>query len=292
MKKRRKTILLTGLIMTLSIVTATVFAQENFVHENVEKLWTSDQVFKVPESVYFDADRDVLYVANINGRSTAVDGNGFISKLSPSGEVIELKWVEGLNAPKGMGVYNGALYVTDINRVVKIDIESGAVLETFNAPEAEFLNDIAVDEMGIVYVSDMRTNEIYRVKEGTIKKWIELFDYKGPNGLYSREGRLFIGVNNYIVSVDLNSGDMMRFVSNTGGIDGLEGAYSNYFLISDWSGKVHVVHPKENKTLIIDTTPGNINAADIEYDPEKQILYVPTFNDHRIEAYSLKNYFP
>lgn len=292
MKNLKKSFLFSGLIITLSIISATIFAQENFMHENIEKLWTSEQVFKVPESVCFDAERDVLYIANINGRSNAVDGNGFISKLSPSGEVIELKWVEGLNAPKGMGIFDGVLFVTDINRVVKIDIESGTVLKTFNAPEAEFLNDIAVDEMGIVYVSDMRTNEIYRVKDGAIKKWIELFDYKGPNGLFAEEGRLFIGVNNSIISVDLNSGDMIRFVSNTGGIDGLEGAYSNYFLISDWSGKVHVVHPKENKTLIIDTTPGNINAADIEYDAEKQILYVPTFNDHRIEAYSLKKYFP
>ena len=45
------------------------------------------------------------------------DKNEFISKVSPSnGSIIDLNWVTGLNAPKGIAISNDGskLYVSDI----------------------------------------------------------------------------------------------------------------------------------------------------------------------------------
>jgi hypothetical protein len=87
---------------------------------NLEKLG-----FKTPESVMYNAKEDVYLVSNINvdGIPTKKDNNGFISKLAPDGTVLNLKWIAGgandvtLNAPKGMAIVGGTLYVTDLDTV-------------------------------------------------------------------------------------------------------------------------------------------------------------------------------
>ena len=58
---------------------------------------------------------------------TAKDGEGWISKLSPKGEVLEAKWVTGLNAPKGMRVQGDTLWVSDIDELVAINRKSGKI---------------------------------------------------------------------------------------------------------------------------------------------------------------------
>ena len=64
-----------------------------------------------PESAVLDAAAGVLYVSNVNGEANAADGNGYIAKLSLQGEVQEKEWVTGLNAPKGLALHDGKLYV-------------------------------------------------------------------------------------------------------------------------------------------------------------------------------------
>ena len=70
----------------------------------------TDAGFSVPESMLHDGVADVYLVSNINGSALEADGNGFISRVAPSGEVLELKWIDGeaegvtLNGPKGMAI--------------------------------------------------------------------------------------------------------------------------------------------------------------------------------------------
>ena len=79
--------------------------------------------FSTPESVLYDPEADVYLVANIHGGPSARDGNGFISRLSPEGEVIALKWIDSaaegvtLDAPKGMALVGERLFVADIDVV-------------------------------------------------------------------------------------------------------------------------------------------------------------------------------
>ncbi len=81
------------------------------------KAWETDTTLRTPESVLYDG-RSTLYVANMDGQADALDGSGFISKVSLDGKIENLRWTSGLNAPKGMGLYKKRLYVTDVYRLM------------------------------------------------------------------------------------------------------------------------------------------------------------------------------
>ncbi|MCK5077576.1 MAG: ATP/GTP-binding protein, partial [Calditrichia bacterium] len=98
--------------------------------ELIEK-WATKAEFKTPESVLYNQNLNILYVANINGSPAEKNGEGFISQLSIDGKIVKLKWITGLNAPKGMGVFKNKLYVTDIDRIVEIDIKKNEITKEY-----------------------------------------------------------------------------------------------------------------------------------------------------------------
>lgn len=125
--------------------------------------WTISEGIQTPESVYFDKSSGFLFVSQIGaGGGMAKDGDGWISKLSTDGKVIENKWVTGFNAPKGLRSHDRTLWVADIDRIVAIDIEKAAIIKEVSVPGARFLNDIACDAEGTVYVSDLLTRKIHK----------------------------------------------------------------------------------------------------------------------------------
>ena len=132
----------------------------------------------------------MLYVSNVNGPPLDKDGNGFISKLSPEGEIEELEWITGLNAPKGMIMDGDKLYVTDIDRLVEIDPETGKIVGTYPAEGAIFLNDPAVGPDSTVYVSDIAGRKIFARAPGadTLEIWFAPDDLMHIIGL-TRRGR-------------------------------------------------------------------------------------------------------
>jgi hypothetical protein len=79
-------------------------------------VWTLEGL-ETPESVYFDEARDTLYVSNIAGEMLEKDGNGFISRVGLDGQMLEARWVTGLDAPKGLVSDGTTLYVSDIDRL-------------------------------------------------------------------------------------------------------------------------------------------------------------------------------
>lgn len=262
-------------------------ATESSKPELISK-WSTDSVMRIPESVKYDADNDVLYVANIQGNSNEKDGQGFISRVSTDGEVLDLKWVTGIDAPKGMGVYEGKLYVTNIDEIVEIDIAAGKVTNHYSLEGAQFANDIDINDAGVVFASDSRGGKVYRLQRGTAEKWLESDKLQGPNGLFTKKEHLLIGTNGAVLRADYETGELEEFISNTGGIDGLEEVGDGYYIKSDWAGHVHLLHPEKEKLLLLNTADDNINAADIDFIPETNMLYVPTFNDNRVMAYELK----
>jgi len=144
--------------------------QQQVGQTSITKLWETLNVLKNPESVAYAPKQNVLFVSNINGKPDQKDQNGFISKVSPSnGSIIELNWVTGLNAPKGIAISNNnsRLYVSDITDLVEIDIGTGKIIKRFNAPGSAFLNDVVSDNQGNIYVSDTVTNTIYKLATNT-----------------------------------------------------------------------------------------------------------------------------
>jgi hypothetical protein len=284
MKTKKHIVLLT----IFCLIGFVLKAQEVYQNERLTKLWETKEGLKVPESVLYNSIDKVLYVSNVNGEPWKKDGNGFISKLSLKGDFITLNWVAGLNAPKGMGIYKGKLYVTDIDEVVEIDIASGKILNHYKNPKAVNLNDISVGTDGTVYVSDTGSKYIFALKNGKLEVFVDSDKTAKTNGVFVYEKELLAGANDKIWAIDLKTKAIRALVDNTGYIDGLVAVGDGTFLISDWAGHVsQVAHGKSNIKLL-DTTPKKINAADIEFIMQDKMLLVPTFNDNRVVAYRLK----
>lgn len=134
--------------------------------QQLTKIWESNEGLPVPESVLYDGVKSLLYVSLIDGSGTEKDGKGGIALLNLDGTMRNAKWATGLNAPKGLSLYKGLLYVADINSVVVIDVITGNTVDEIDIAGSRFLNDVTVDNNGIVYVSDTRDNKIYQIRNG------------------------------------------------------------------------------------------------------------------------------
>jgi hypothetical protein len=83
-------------------------------------LWTVAADIASPESAFYDAASNSVFVSNINGGVTDKDGNGYITRLTPDGKVVNARWATGMNGPKGLRSAGGTLWAADIDEVVGI----------------------------------------------------------------------------------------------------------------------------------------------------------------------------
>lgn len=260
-----------------------------FINSYAQKLtevWRTDTVLKSPESVLYDASTKTIFVANINGKSDEKDGNGFITQLNVDGSVKQLQWIKGLNAPKGMAIVKGKLYVADIGELVQIDIKKSKIEKRYPAPEAVFLNDVAAGKTGEVFVSDSRINKVYLLKNGKFSKWLEDQSFDKINGLFVEDSFLYIG-SKVIHRVNIKTKEMQVIQEDCGGIDGLEKDAKSNFIFSNWVGRIYYLEGK-NITKMLDLTQEKINTADIHFANAIDLLLVPTFLDNRVIAYRLE----
>ncbi len=263
-------------------------------------LWaTETSELKTPESVIYDLKRNVLYVSNINGSPMEKDGNGFITKLSTDGNLIDLKWASGdLSAPKGMAIANDHLFVTDISRVVEIDLEDGKLIKTYPVAEAVFLNDAVADNEGNVYISDMMTDSIYRIKNGMIELWLKSEKLASPNGLAIDQDKLIVGswgvmdgegfattIPGHLLIVSLYTKEISDLgnANPVGNLDGVEITANGDFLVTDWmAGTLFRIDRQGHAETLANLNQGS---ADLEYIQEKNLLLIPMMKDHKIVAY-------
>lgn len=259
--------------------------------KSLQKVWETDTTLRTPESVLYHPKENVLFVANINSDPGGKDGNGFISKVSLDGKVQTLKWAEGLSAPKGMGYYKDRLYVTDVDQIVAINLADGKIAKTWSVSYAEpFLNDITVDNKGVVYVSDSKQDKIFKIENDKLDVFMEGEQLQKPNGLLAQKGKLMIGSTavNTLRSIDLATKKITDVASGMGATDGIVTDNKGNYMVSDWNGQVFWVTAKGDKTQLLDTKADKINSADIEYIPSKNLLLVPTFFKNSVVAYQVK----
>jgi len=260
-------------------------------------VWETDG-FGEPETVLFDPDRELLYVSNIAGEPLGVDGLGYISRVGVDGQIRDLEWVTGLDAPKGMVLAGSTLYVADISRLVAIDAEAGEIVASWDAEGAQFLNDVAADGEGRVYVSDMLTNRIYVLENDALSVWLEGDALMHPNGLDLADGRLLVSargqdmqpdfstlVPGHVLAIDLATKELSALGSGDpiGNLDGLEQAGDTGWLATDWiAGALIRVRPDGSHDTLIDLDMGSAN---LEFLAAEKIAIVPMMLDGRIVAY-------
>ncbi len=258
--------------------------------------------FQTPESVLHDSIADVYLVSNINGGPLATDGNGFISRLQPDGSVQTLKWIDGagagvtLNAPKGMGMSGDTLFVADITAVRLFDRVTGTPIGRWNVPGSSFLNDIAVDTSGVVYVSDSGlragpdgfapsgTDAVYRFDPDGTPTRITAGDPLGrPNGLAAGPDRLVLVSfgSGAVFQIDPTNGQTSGLPRPPAGqLDGVVRTSQGALLVSSWEGQaVYRMGPGGQFTTVVDSVEA---PADIGYDARRDRLLIPLFTSNRV----------
>lgn len=257
----------------------------NAFSQTLTKQWTTTDGLKTPESVLYDTGSNSIFISNINGQASEKDGNGFISILGIDGKMKNLNWVTGLNAPKGLAIYNGNLYVADIDELVVINIKEARITDKIKLENAKFLNDVTASEDGTIFVTDMRDNKIYVLENGKLTLWLEDQLISNPNGLWAENGKLYIGTGQ-ILQADIKTKEIQVLVNDCGGIDGIEKLKDGNFIYSNWKGLIFIT--KGVKSIQLLDTVDKQNTADIDFVPEKNIVLVPTFLANSVEAYLLK----
>ena len=251
--------------------------------------WETDSLLTTCEAVLYDDTSKIIYVANINEEPWEKDNNGFISTINDKGEILNLKWIEGLSGPKGMGISNGKLYVNDIDAIVEIDIQQQKILNRYEVPNNPQLNDITVSPNGVVYSSGSNSNTIYKLDSGKVVVLAE-GDLNRLNGLlWQKEGMYYLESGNQNFGI-LNMNDL-TFKTLTTGIghgDGVVRLQNGDFIISSWKGAIFYINSKDwTKSLLLNTEAESIQTADIDYIPSTQTLLIPTFFNNRVKAYKV-----
>ena len=85
-----------------AILSACALFTCNAQKHSIEKIWETDNIVAVPESVLLDINKNILYVSLIDGGGWDADGKGGVGKLETNGQGYDSTWITGLNAPKGM----------------------------------------------------------------------------------------------------------------------------------------------------------------------------------------------
>ncbi|HEX4336461.1 MAG TPA: hypothetical protein VH062_11145 [Polyangiaceae bacterium] len=265
-----------------------------------------DVGFKTPESVLWDPEQDVYFVSNINGSPLAVDGNGFISKVTPDGKNVELMWIDGskktsaLNAPKGLAISGNTLYVADLTFVRMFDRKTGAPKGKIAIPGSTFLNDLATGPDGTVYVSDSGmkagndgfapsgTDSVYKIVKGNRPvKLIADKELGGPNGLAVDETGVWVVTfgSGELYKVDLNGKKEPGQKLPAGTLDGLIKLTDGTMLATSWAASAIFRGAPGGtfETIVHDVK----SPADIGFDTKRNVILIPLFQLDTVELQKL-----
>ncbi|MBN2634311.1 MAG: hypothetical protein JXR66_12190 [Bacteroidales bacterium] len=251
--------------------------------------WRTDSALMTPESVILDRKRDMLYVANLNMEPRKKDGNGFISKMDRTGKIIELRWIEGLSSPKGMGIIGDTLFAADVDEVVVMDISTGEIIRKIPIEGAGMLNDITAAGKGNLFISDTDRNKIHKYSGGKITEWL-VEGLNGPNGLLYEESRLLVASQGGgdFATYDLSTKNRTLLADSVGRGDGIAfTGIPGYYIVTDWEGEIFMVNPDNSRVSLLRTKEAGSNTADIEFLRQENLLLVPTFFKNTIVAFKL-----
>lgn len=255
-----------------------------FGQRQLAELWETKDL-PTPESVLYSPSNNLLYVSLIDGETMGKDGKGGVAVLNMDGTVKTKDWVTGMDAPKGLAIYKDMLYVADITSVSVVDIITGNEVNKIEFPGAVMLNDVTVDDNGVVYVSDTRAGKIYQMRNNRPSVFLE--NTPSVNGLKYTNGHLHALVGPELWKID---GDGKSTIIAKGfelGGDGLEPLKDGEFLVTCWGGLVYHVKADGTFDKLMDVR-GQMNTADLGFHPETNTVYIPTFNNNSVKAYQLK----
>lgn len=259
--------------------------------------------FQAPESVLYDAAADQYLVSNVNGLPNDADDNGFISRVSPDGKVVVLKWIDGaeadveLHAPKGMAIVGEVLYVADLDHIRKFSTRNGAVLGAISVPSASSLNDISAAPDGTLYFTDLGArvtaesleptgqDAVYKLIREQARAVVRGKQLSQPNGVWADASGVWVVSFAGNELFDVTSGSKAKAQRLPASqLDGIVKANDGRFYVSSWeSNQILVGEPSGTFQVAYDVN----SPADIGYDNKRNWLLIPIMLENMIKLQPL-----
>lgn len=274
-----------------------------------KKNWQTDGL-EQPESVVFDASNQIYYVSNISGKPTELNGKGFISRVATNGDLLQKRWVTGMNAPKGMAQHGNLLFVADMQQLHIIDIAMGRITKTITEQNSKMLNDISIDEQGNVYISDLLDGGIYKLDHtninqptATLEKWITAESLPLTNGVLVDGKRLLVATWGKdmqadfstkelggLYSVDIASKRITPLVNaqKIGNLDGIVKVGSQ-IIVNDWiNGNIFSYQENSNNQTAKTSTLFSAEKTSADIGTDGTNLLVPVMMQNKLISYELQ----
>jgi sugar lactone lactonase YvrE len=262
------------------------------------KPWFVRTGFVAPEAVRYDPDQDVYFVGNWGtGSASATDNNGYISRMKPDGQIENLRFIAGgtnrvvLHAPRGMYIVGDTLWVADADAVRGFNRRTGEKLANidFSALDRGFLNDVAADASGVLYITDTGRNKLYKVTGGPTLVMADSA-LGAPNGI------TWDGANNRFIIVPYGGHKGIRAwvpgattltdigMSTGAKYDGVEVLSGGRILVSSQAdSSLHIFTGNTGRAVIHTLGP----PADIAVDTKRNRVAVPVVALNQVEIYEL-----
>jgi len=259
-----------------------------------EPVWTITNGIGAPSHPLYDATSDSLFVTQISGVGDEKDGVGVVSRLDLDGNMLDFEWISGLDAPKGIARQGTMLWVSDIDRLHRIDMQKAELMESLAVPDATFLVGTAVDGEGTVYIADMLASKIHQYRDKRFKVYAAGEALESPAGLVVAADRLIVAA--WGLTDDYTTEVPGRFIAiekrkpraiskTVGNLYGLASDGAKGWLGTDFAtGRVlHVTETTAPRELL--RLPKGIGG--IEFVASRQLLIVAEVTENRISAYDL-----
>ena len=204
----------------------------------------------IPEGIAYDPKQDRFFIGSVAQKKiVSVNRKGEVKDFSKPGD--NLDCVLGLF----VDVAHEQLYAVSTNgfldeaqkqrrnAVVQYDLKTGRLVDRFDAPDANQLNDLTIVDDGSIYATDA-TGRLFQKMPG--EKRLTPFGAKGAlpgaNGItLSSDSKLYVAISTGIATIDPSTGVPTRLPQPdtvvTGGCDGL------YWYRGDLVGIQNVTNP-------------------------------------------------
>ena len=264
------------------------------------KPWFVRTGFVAPEAVRYDPDQDVYFVGNWGtGSASATDNNGYISRMKPDGQIENMRFIAGgtnhvvLHAPRGMYIVGDTLWVADADAVRGFNRKTGDKLADidFSGFDRGFLNDVAADASGTLYITDTGRNKLYKV-QGAGGPTVVVADSAlgSPNGItWDAANNRFIivpfggykGIRAWVPGTTTLSDIGMSTGAKYDGVEVLSGG--RVLVASQADTSLHIFSGNAGQAVIHTLGP----PADIAVDTKRNRVAVPVVALNHVEIWEL-----
>ena len=226
------------------------------------------------------------------------DNDGYISRVKSDGsqEEVTMKYITGLNNPRGIYAIQGTLYVCDIDRLVGIDLRTrNVVFElSFEKENVKQLTGIATADDKILYLSATDINVIFEVNLSN-KKYVKWAETVAPTGMLINNRQMYVcsmGTdslpNGKLGIIDMKSKKYTQLTDDEGYFWGLS-LNGKRLYYSDWvqfakRGAIKWVDIDTKATGRVNFTARIIAPADFIYDSRNDIFIIPATYEGNVYA--------